>query len=215
MKEIIYVYDALCGWCYGFSPVMQKLHEKYHDQFMFTVLSGGMITGSRIGSINEKAAYIRNAYKVVEDRTGVKFGKAFVEDVLAPGTMILSSELPSLAMTYFKTQLPDKQIQFAHALQNAIYYDGKDLNQLRTYEDLAATFDLDGKSFVKKITSEPNIHATNEEFKRVAQYGINGFPTVIYNDGKNLYAIARGYTSYEDVAETLEDILVQHGTNNN
>ena len=25
--KIIYVYDALCGWCFGFSPSMEKIKE--------------------------------------------------------------------------------------------------------------------------------------------------------------------------------------------
>ncbi len=49
--KLIYVYDALCGWCYGFSPVMMQLHSKYKDSIDFQVVSGGMITGNRIGPI--------------------------------------------------------------------------------------------------------------------------------------------------------------------
>ena len=41
--RIIYCYDAYCGWCYGFSPVIKALYEKYNDQFEFETISGGMI----------------------------------------------------------------------------------------------------------------------------------------------------------------------------
>ncbi|HVE60446.1 MAG TPA: hypothetical protein VNA26_01410, partial [Chitinophagaceae bacterium] len=40
---VYYCYDALCGWCYGFSPVMKKIEQEYKDQVSFDVLSGGMI----------------------------------------------------------------------------------------------------------------------------------------------------------------------------
>ena len=73
--SIIYVYDALCGWCYGFSPVIKQVFEKYQAQFDFEVISGGMILGERQGPIGEVAAYIKGAYKTVEDTTGVKFGE--------------------------------------------------------------------------------------------------------------------------------------------
>ncbi len=45
--RIIYVNDALCGWCYGFSPVITAIHEKYKDELDFEVISGGMVTGSQ------------------------------------------------------------------------------------------------------------------------------------------------------------------------
>ena len=32
---IVYVYDALCGWCYGFAPVIERLHEKYGDRLTY------------------------------------------------------------------------------------------------------------------------------------------------------------------------------------
>jgi hypothetical protein len=69
--KIIYIYDALCGWCYGFSPVMQQLQEKYAGKLEFEVLSGGMIMGLRAGPIGEVAAYIEKAYPDVESETCV------------------------------------------------------------------------------------------------------------------------------------------------
>ncbi|MFW5658939.1 MAG: hypothetical protein ACOCZ8_03040, partial [Bacteroidota bacterium] len=39
--KVIYVYDALCGWCYGFSPNIQQLHDEFGDRVDFEVVSGG------------------------------------------------------------------------------------------------------------------------------------------------------------------------------
>ena len=49
---LIYCYDAYCGWCYGFSPVIQKLEVQYRNVIDFEVLSGGMI-------LPEKPRHIR------------------------------------------------------------------------------------------------------------------------------------------------------------
>ncbi len=44
MKAVVYYcYDAYCGWCYGFSPVIKKIASAYKDKLSFEVLSGGMI----------------------------------------------------------------------------------------------------------------------------------------------------------------------------
>ena len=88
--KIIYVYDALCGWCYGFSPVMEQFYRKQHDAVDFEVISGGMITGSRMGPIGEVAPYIRWAYKEVEEKTRVTFGEAFLKQVLEDGKRFLA-----------------------------------------------------------------------------------------------------------------------------
>jgi len=42
---LIYCYDAYCGWCYGFSPVIKKIAEDYKDIFDIGVFCGGMMIG--------------------------------------------------------------------------------------------------------------------------------------------------------------------------
>lgn len=37
---ILYVYDAMCGWCYGFGPVVKKAAEVFADDFDFVAASG-------------------------------------------------------------------------------------------------------------------------------------------------------------------------------
>jgi putative protein-disulfide isomerase len=119
--KLIYIYDALCGWCYGFSPVMQQIHAKYVGRLEFEVLSGGMMMGLRAGPIGEVAPYIERAYPDVERATGVRFGEDFLEKILRPGTAVLSSEMPGMALTAFRKHRPAEVLQFAHALQNALY----------------------------------------------------------------------------------------------
>ncbi|HET8830003.1 MAG TPA: DsbA family protein, partial [Pelobium sp.] len=75
--EIIYVYDALCGWCYGFSDVMTKLYHEYKNDFDFEVISGGMILGDREGPISGTAELIKTHLPRVEETTGVVFGQGF------------------------------------------------------------------------------------------------------------------------------------------
>ena len=60
---VIYCYDAYCGWCYGFSPVIKQIAEEYKDQFDIEVLSGGMIITDKPKHISVTAGYIQKAYK--------------------------------------------------------------------------------------------------------------------------------------------------------
>jgi putative protein-disulfide isomerase len=71
--KIIYCYDAYCGWCYGFSPVIKELWLKYREQFDFETISGGMIPVEATKHIGTIASYIQGAYQTVEQTTGVTF----------------------------------------------------------------------------------------------------------------------------------------------
>src|ERR1041385_2616756 len=84
MSPVIYCYDAYCGWCYGFSPVIKRIAEEYKDRLFIEVLSGGMILGEPPRHINIMASYIQEAHKVVEERTGIKFGEDFLWHINHP-----------------------------------------------------------------------------------------------------------------------------------
>lgn len=192
--NIIYVYDALCGWCYGFSPVMTAFAEKYADQVQIEVVSGGMITGERIGPIGEVAGYISQAYKDVEQRTGVTFGQGFLQDILADGKAIFTSIPPAKALSIIKRDCPEISLPFSARLQKAIYYDGIRPKDHEAYGALAAEYGLDAAEFTRKMDEPETLQLAQTDFGRAAQFGVTGFPTVIVERGGQYYAIARGYT---------------------
>jgi len=206
---IIYIYDALCGWCYGFSPVMQQLHEKYKNELDFTVLSGGMVTGERIGPIGQVAGYISEAYKTVENTTGVKFGEGFLNGILKEGKAIFNSIPASRALTVFKTYQPENAVAFASVLQKAIYFDGIEPENLEVYGTHAAQFGIEPKHFVLQMQQNKFVDETDEEFQQVAQWGISGFPSVIMAAQKKLYLIAQGYQSFEQLDAAVQQVLVE------
>lgn len=202
--KLIYIYDPLCGWCYGFSPVMQRILAAQKGKMEFEILSGGMMLGRRAGSINEVAPFIKTAYKNVESYTGVKFGAAFINNLLLPGHYILNSEKPCMALTAFKTFKPEAAFEFAHALQSALYFDGQDLNEDKTYENLIKPYGIDAEAFLQRLKSQENKAATYAEFKKVEQLGASGFPMVVLvKDGKK-QVLTTGYSSYEEMMKHLK-----------
>ena len=201
--RLIYVYDALCGWCYGFSPVIRRFHDTYHDQFTFDVMSGGMMTGPRSQPISESMGYVRSALQIVEEQTGVEFGQAYVENILDPGTYISDSSKPGQAMTLFRVLQTGRDIEFAATLQNALYRDGIDLNVDAHYGPLVEPYGVDPDEFVAHLNDAAIIDQTTQEFSLVAQMGINGFPSVIIEKGEELFLVARGYLPYDDLVVNI------------
>ncbi|MEQ8705412.1 MAG: DsbA family protein [Phaeodactylibacter sp.] len=191
--KLVYVYDALCGWCYGFSPVITEFHNNHKEELEVEVISGGMITGGRIGPIGEVAGYISQAYKDVERATGVTFGKGFLEGVLQEGSAIFTSIPPAVALAVFKQHQPEQAILFAARLQKAIYYDGIKPVDYEAYGPLAAEFGLDSDAFVAEMKRTENLQYAREEFQRASELGVTGFPSVFLEHEGQLFVLARGY----------------------
>jgi putative protein-disulfide isomerase len=197
--KIVYVYDALCGWCYGFSPVMSQFQEKYNDTLEFEVISGGMITGNRIGAIGEVASYISWAYKDVEKATGIKFGEEFLNKTLKNGTATFTSIPPAIALSVFKTLDPKNSIQFASELQKAIYFDGTEPENLDAYGQIASKFGLDAKSFVLKMNDPLYKKLAEDDFKKSAELNVSGFPTLFIEINGTYHKIGSGYMSFSQL----------------
>ena len=205
--KIIYVYDALCGWCYGFSPVITDIEKKYRDRFDFEVISGGMVTGDRIGSIGEVAPYIKWAYKDVEKATGVNFGNTFLNETLEKGEAIFTSIEPAIALSIFKDFKKEDNIAFAGALQKAIYYDGIEPLNLEAYGKIAQRFGLDSADFVSKMEDTYFKNLAYEDFKNAAAFGVRGFPTLIAEINEQYYQLANGYMPLESLETNLQELL--------
>jgi len=201
--EIIYVFDVLCGWCFGFSPVMQEFYKK-HPDLKFTVISGGLVTGSRVGPMSNMASYIEKAIPGLEKTTGVKVGEEFKRQ-LKLGVRIQNSLTPAIALCILKEMLPDKQVQLAHALQQIYFVAGKDLENEDTYAEVAKSFDLDEVEFRRKMADPRYENMATGEFEQAQKWGITGFPAVILNRGDSLIAISNGYTTFSELEKRLEN----------
>jgi len=206
MPRLIYVYDAICGWCYGFSSVIHEIYDDYQGQMEFQVVSGGMVLGEREGIGKEVAPYVSEAYKTVENHTGVKFGEAFLENFNS-GQLYFSSLQPAIAMAVFREKLPSRTVEFAHAIQKMVYLDGISPEVPAVYGPVAATFGLDGDAFVQQMADTSYQRQAEADFQFSNQLGVTGFPTVFLFHNDQLYLLARGYSDKASLTGTIDKIL--------
>lgn len=210
IMRLIYVYDALCGWCYGFSPVIEEFAQQ-HSEFEILVISGGMVLGDRVGPIGEVAPYINWAYKDVERATGVTFGKDFLEGTLKDGKAIFTSMPAALALAAFKTQSPeyDQSLAFAARLQKALYWEGTAPLDWEAYGKLAEEFDLEPAAFVAALHDKSTLEAAQEDFALANDLGVQGFPAVFLEIDGQIYQLGSGYMDLETLEARFQMALKQ------
>ena len=208
---LIYCYDAYCGWCYGFIPVIKKIAEAFKDRLQIDVLSGGMILPENPVHIKVSAGYIANAYKNVEELTGIKFGKDYLWHIMNPeeSDWYPNSEKPAIAMCIFKEYYPERAVEFAADLQCALHYEGRDLTDDESYLHLLEKYSIQTEIFYEKLNSEAYKEMAYYEFSLVKQLQVTGFPCVfIQTEDLKFTMVARGYTDYETLQQRIENVLV-------
>ncbi len=206
--KLVYYYDALCGWCYGFSAVMKQVVKDFGDQVDLEVVSGGLFLGERVGPINEVAPYIKDgAYKTVEEKTGVKFGAKFLEDIQGEGRIVMDSLPPAMALCIVKEQSPEHQLQFAERLLHSVYSEGLNPVNLNLLGLYATEIGFDSMNFAMLLQTPKYKAAAEQEFARFAQSQLPGMPALVLEKGAEQILLANGYTSFEELRGRLEQVV--------
>ena len=201
---IIYVFDPMCGWCYGFSPVIAEVAIEYSDRYNFDILCGGMVIGDREGPIGNMSDYILSAIPRLEEYTGVKIGEPYIE-ILNDGTYFSSSEMPSIAIQVFKHLSDENAVSFAEEVQKAMFLNGKSLNDINTYLELIKPYDISSGEFVKCMNDPDFKRKTFAEFDYADQLGVTGYPTILLKQNGNYKVLARGFVPLERLVSVLNN----------
>ena len=207
---LFYCYDAYCGWCYGFSPVIKQIAATYNTQLNIEVLSGGMIVPENPVHIGVTAGFIQKAYPTVEEYTGVKFGADYLWHVENPdlSDWYPNSEMSAIALCIFKEIYPEKQVEFAADLQYALHFEGRDLTDKEAYRHLIEQYGLNETAFYEKLGSDTYKDQAHYEFQLCKQLKVTGYPCVLIQVAETkFHLLARGYTPYEDLKARLDLVL--------
>ena len=209
---LIYCYDAYCGWCYGFSPIIKKIAEEYSFQLDVEVLSGGMMIGENKMPIEKIGPYIQGAYKRVEEVTGIKFGDDFLWHTANPdkSDWVMNSEKPAIALCILKEIYPERQLEFAGDLQYALNYEGRDLDDDEAYRHLLEKYTISEDDFYTKLKSDEYKEKAYYEFDLCKQLNVDSYPQVLIQLHSNkFYLITKGFSTYEEVKKGIEKALTE------
>jgi len=211
MKPIvIYCYDAYCGWCFGFSPVIKKIAKEYVTKLSFEVLSGGMVIAEKPAPVGLMANYILSAIPRVEEMTGVKFGEDYTWHLKNPdkSDWFPSSEKPAVALCIIKEICPENSLLFASDLQTSLFEEGRDLCDDEAYRHLLIKYGINEADFYQKLSAEAYKEKAYYDFSLCKQLQVTGYPCVlIQKSDSKFYVVAKGYCSYEQLRNNIEKVL--------
>lgn len=201
---LIYVWDAYCGWCYGFSNSLQAFQEN-HPELPLTVLSGGLFVGDRKQPISAYP-HIPEANKRISQLTGVEFGTPY-QTLLEEGSFVLDSEMAAIGFSALRSFAPERALYFASSMQRAFYYNGKSLSDLETYKEIADKQNIDSEAVLKRIKDMNSAKDVHEEFSKVHLLGVHSYPTLLLQKGNELIGLGGGVMTPEKLEARLDSIL--------
>jgi putative protein-disulfide isomerase len=201
--RLVYVFDAYCGWSYGFSPALARIVAR-HREIQVDVVSGGLFTGPRRVAVRE-LDFLPTANARITTLTGVRFGDGYARTV-ADGTFVMDSEAAARGMAALREAAPQRAVELAVALQRAFFVHGHSLSIPATYRMIAEARGLDAEAVVSTFRSPAAPITAEADFRRAAGLGVDAYPTLLALDGGRVVPLARGHATVEEIEHRLAAI---------
>ncbi|WP_149828446.1 DsbA family protein [Streptomyces tailanensis] len=198
--KLVYVFDAYCGWSHGFSATLREVVSR-HPDLPVEVVSGGLFTGPRRVPIREFGHVLGSNAKIAE-LTGAEFGEAY-ERLIADGSFVMDSEAAARGVAALRKAAPDRAAEPATVLQHAFYVDGLSLSEPDTYRKVAEQAGLDAAAVVTAFQAPETQATAAADFRRAAELGVTGFPTLLAAEGDRVTALAHGHATADDIDHRL------------
>jgi putative protein-disulfide isomerase len=190
MPTLHYIFDPLCGWCYGAAPLVEAARAVPGLTVAFH--GGGMMTGSNRRQITpEWRGYVLPHDRRIEQLSGQPFGDAYVNGLLNDTTAMMDSAPPITAILAAE-MLAGKGLDMLQRVQRAHYLDGLRIAELPVLLALAQELGLDGAAFQAAYARQAGA-ATQQHIDAsralLAQVGGQGFPTFVLDDGSGKLSV--------------------------
>jgi len=210
MKELIYVGDPMCSWCYGFAPIKRKLEKQCEGRAMTRLVVGGLHTDWTEPQDDARKKFLREHWTEVHQRSG----RPFKFDILARDDFVYNTEAACRAAVTAREMAGDQAgLDFFTALQGAFYSENQDITQGDVLIDLAGASGLAKDEFAELFPSAEMKQRTSLDFQSARHLGVSGFPTVVVNDSSRYAYLTVGYQAYEHLEPILEAWLTDRLSN--
>jgi putative protein-disulfide isomerase len=122
---VTYLFDPLCGWCYGASPAIQRLGQE--ATITLELAPTGLFSGGGRVMSAEFAEFAWSNDVRIEKLTGQTFSAAYRRQVLGQHGTRFDSSAASAALTAVAQTAPAEELKTLKVLQEARYVDGLDI----------------------------------------------------------------------------------------
>ncbi|WP_432452740.1 DsbA family protein [Agarivorans sp. QJM3NY_29] len=176
-----YLFDPLCGWCYGISPAFSALANA-SEQVHIKLLPTGLFSGAGSRAMNEEfAAFAWSNDQRIASLTGQPFSEQYRHSVLADHQQRFDSSLPTIVLTAVALTQPEKELEMLKAIQKLRYVEGRNVTDRATLEQALHTL---GLSDAVALLDSPELHKANQQRLEQAQnlmqeFAARGVPSLI------------------------------------
>jgi putative protein-disulfide isomerase len=210
MKPTIhYVFDPLCGWCYGAGATVALLAQT--DEIQLRLMPSGLFQDQGARPMDEAfAAYAWSNDQRIERLSAQPFSQRYREQVLANRAQPFDSGPATQALTAVWQTAPARELEALAAIQRARYVDGLDITQTAPLSEILrglglsdAAQQLAAPGDALRAASAARVAQARHWMRRVAAQGV---PSFILQTGQQPVLVPAG-TAYAQAQALVARLL--------
>ncbi|MER8442408.1 DsbA family protein [Mesorhizobium sp. M1066] len=202
-SEVTYLFDPLCGWCYGATPMLDRLPA---TGVRVELLPTGLFTGAGARPMDEGfAAHAWANDQRIERLTGQAFTPAYRHNVLNLRGTLLDSHAATLGITAAGLEDPSRRLAALKTMQHARYVEGRDVVTIGGVAEVLAAAGMADAAEMLKASTETLLMAHRDLvgrgralFQRLHADGVPSL-AVIRNDAPRLIGSNALFGSFDNL----------------
>ena len=201
-----YIYDPLCGWCYGAAPLLEVARQL--PGIAIELHAGGLWMGANRPAMGKA---LRDNMPPHDGRsrarTAQPFGKRYFQELLLTPDRQLDSEPPIRAILAVVASGGDG-LQMLTRIQQSHYRDGNWIGDLHPLAALAAEQGIERQSFEQGYQAVALADHLAESQQWLQRLGARGYPTLALEQAGRLMPLATS-SFFEDPQGFYQYLLSQ------
>jgi putative protein-disulfide isomerase len=184
-----YVFDPLCGWCYGAEPLAAAAEGVVG---LAMQLHAGALWPQPTRPPAPMRRYIQQADARIAQMSGQPFGAAYLNELLQDPELVLDSRPVIAAVLAAQSLDPSKALPMLRGIQHAHYEQGRHVVAPETLADIAGSVGLDAAAFAAALESVPVDRHIEESREFMNNIGAQGFPTFVLEIDGDWFGVPHG-----------------------
>jgi putative protein-disulfide isomerase len=190
IDHLIFLYDPLCGWCYGALPAIHGLADL--GGCIVEPVPSGLFEGDPGKRIDkELSQHIEAADARIAAMSGQRFSDMYRRKVLRNPELPFDSGPATQALTAVSKWNVTRELDALHALQRERFVAGRDITDREVIaQALAASVGEEPEAWLARLADPLLPGLTDKRLaraKRVMQsIGVQGVPTLVWPSDKGL-----------------------------
>ncbi len=216
MSTIYYLFDPLCGWCYGAAPGVSILADV--PDINVELLPTGLFSGESSRPMTlEFAAYAWGNDLRISELTGQTFSKQYQAKVLGNFQQRFDSGPATLALTAVFATAPHKELVALKAIQHARYVDGKDVTNSDVLVELLIALGLNEAAASlrqeRSALQQANAERLAQAHQLMHEFNVHGVPNFVAEKAGN-YTLLSARAIYKTPLALRDELAAMHVVKN-